>query len=131
MTLTLCFLACAFHGPVPIAAAQQGGASSAFVVAMNRAAYNRLAVVEQGSRVLEDGRLEVSVQLRNRESTELPVHLDVQFRTPAPEEAGAEAHDDIETSWKMLRIPGDGTEALTVASLAPGPSSYTVELWVL
>ncbi len=129
MPALLCFLACAWHGPVPIAPVE-GGAPSPLVVAMDRAAYNHLLLVDQRSQLLEDGRLEVSVELRNLEHTELPVHLDVQFHTPAPEAASADAPDLVESTWRMIRIAADGTETLTVASQAPGPSSYAVELWV-
>ena len=125
----LCFLACVWHGPVPLPPAA-GGVASPLVVAMDRAAYNQLALVAQQAKVLEDGRLEVSVELRNLDRAELPVHLDVQFHTPAPDDPTPEQDDLVETSWRMLRIPADATETLTVTSLAPGPSTYTVELWV-
>jgi hypothetical protein len=125
----ICFLACAWHGPVPLPPAA-GGVASPLVVAMDRTAYNQLVLVEQQAKVLEDGRLQVSVQLRNLDGAELPVHFDVQFHTPAPEDASPDQGDLVETSWRMLRIPGDGTETLTVTSLAPGPSAYAVELWV-
>ena len=125
----LCFLACAWHGPVPLTPAA-GGIPSPLVVAMDRTAYNTLALVGQESKVLEDGRLEVSVQLRNLDATELGVHLDVQFLTPAPDDASPDHGALVETSWRALRIAGDGTETLTVTSLAPGPRTYTVELWV-
>jgi hypothetical protein len=125
----ICFLACAWHGPVPLTPAA-GAMPSPLVVAMDRTAYDRLALVAQESKVLEDGRLEISVQLRNLEAAELAVHLDVQFHTPAPEDASPDEGDLVETSWRMLRIPADATETLTVTSLAPGPKTYAVELWV-
>jgi hypothetical protein len=123
------FLACAWHGPVPLTPAA-GGAPSPLVVAMDRTAYDRLALVGQESKVLEDGRLELSVQLRNLEADELAVHFDVQFLTPVPDDAGPDEGPLVETSWRTLRIPGAGTETLTVTSQAAGPSTYTVELWV-
>jgi hypothetical protein len=104
---------------------------SPLVVAMDRTAYDRLALVGQESKVLDDGRLEISVQLRNLAAVELAVHLDVQFHTPAPDGASPDEADLVETSWRMLRIPGAGTETLKATSLAPGPSTYAVELWVL
>jgi len=125
----LCFLACAWHGPVPLTPAA-GAVPSPLVVAMDRTAYDRLALVGQESKVLEDGRFEISVQLRNLDAEELAVQLDVQFHSPAPENASPDEGALVETSWRSLRIPGDGTETLTVASLAPGPSTYTLELWV-
>jgi hypothetical protein len=125
----LCFLACAWRGPIPLPAAA-GGVASPLVVAMDRDAYTRLVLVGQEASVLEDGRLQISVALRNLDPRELPVHLDVQFHTPAPDDAGPDQGDLVETSWRMLRIPGDSTETLTVTSLAPGPSTYAVELWV-
>jgi len=125
----ICFLACAWHGPVPLTPAA-GGVPSPLVVAMDRTAYDRLALVGQESKVLEDGRFEISVQLRNLDAAELAVHLDVQFHTPAPDGASPDQGDLVETSWRLLRIPGNATETLTVASLAPGPSTYAVELWV-
>jgi hypothetical protein len=103
----LCFLACAWHGPVPLTPAA-GGAPSPLVVAMDRSAYDRLALVGQESKVLEDGRLELSVQLRNLEAEELAVHFDVQFLTPAPDGAGPDDGALVETSWQTLRIPGAG-----------------------
>jgi hypothetical protein len=124
----LCFLACAWHGPVPLTPAA-GGAPTPLVVAMDRTAYNSLALVGQESKALEDGRFEISVQLRNLDTDELAVHLDVQFRTPAPDTT-PDQDELVETSWRSMRIPGNGTETLTVASLAPGPTTYTVELWV-
>ena len=125
----LSFLACAWHGPVPLTPAA-GAVPSPLVVAMDRTAYNSLALVGQESKALEDGRFEISVQLRNLDADELAVHLDVQFHTPAPDGASPDEGALVETSWRSMRIPGNGTETLTVASLAPGPSTYTVELWV-
>jgi hypothetical protein len=125
----LSFLACAWHGPVPLTPAA-GAVPSPLVVAMDRTAYDRLALVGQESTVLEDGRLQIAVHLRNLDADELAVHLDVQFHTPLPDDASSDQAPVVETSWRSLRIPGDGTETLTVASLAPGPSTYTVELWV-
>jgi hypothetical protein len=127
MTPTLWLLACAWHGPVPIAAAE-GGAPVANVVAMDRSAYNRLLVVAQSSRQLEDGRIEVSVTLANRESTGLGVQFDVQFHREAPDDA--DAPDRVESSWQSARIAAAGTETLMATSGAPGPASWVVELWV-
>jgi hypothetical protein len=125
----LSFLACAWHGPVPLTPAT-GGVPSPLVVAMDRTAYNTLALAGQESKVLEDGRLEISVQLRNLDAAELGVHLNVQFLTPAPDDASPDQGALVETSWRAMRIAGEGTETLTVTSLAPGPSTYTLELWV-
>ena len=125
----LCFLACAWHGPVPLTPATDG-APSPLVVAMDRTAYDRLALLGQESKVLEDGRLEVSVQIRNRDAQEFAVHVDVQFLTPVPDDAGPDQGPLVETTWRMLTIRGAGTETLTVTSQAAGPRTYTVELWV-
>jgi hypothetical protein len=73
---------------------------------MDRTAYNALALVGQESKKLEDGRLEISVQLRNLDAAELAVHLNVQFVTPAPDGASPDQGALVETSWRALRIRG-------------------------
>jgi hypothetical protein len=125
------FLACAWHGPVPVALAQ-GGAPSPVVVAMDRTAYNHVLLLGQTSRVLDDGRIEVSVELQNRDATELGVHYDVQFHATPPEDDASddEARVRVETTWQLVRLPASGSAKLVVASQEPGPASYTVELWV-
>src|SRR6185436_417298 len=100
----LCFLACAWHGPVPLTPAA-GGVPSPLVVAMDRTAYNALALVGQESKKLEDGRLEISVQLRNLDASELRVHLNVQFLTPVPDDASPDQGPLVETSWRAMHIP--------------------------
>jgi hypothetical protein len=99
---------------------------------MDRAAYNHVLLVGQTSRVLEDGRIEVSVELRNRDATELSVHYDVQFHATPPDDAGGDddARVRVETTWQTVRLPASGSGTLVVASQEPGPASYTVELWV-
>jgi hypothetical protein len=125
---TLCFAACAWHGPVPIPGVE-GASSSPFVVAMDRAAYNRVSLVSQAARTLEDGRIEVAVTLRNDERAELPIHLDVRFETAVAEGADPDAPVRVETSWKTVHLAAGANETVTVTSSAPGASAYTVELW--
>jgi hypothetical protein len=120
---TLCLAACAWRGPQP-AATTGGIVPSPTVLAMDRPAFKRVALVAEGSTVQADGRLQVQVTLQNQADVGTAVHVDVEFQGVSGE------LETVETSWRLLDLGPAASESFTVTSLEAGPSTYTIQLWV-
>ena len=110
-----------WRGPAPLQTL--GGLSpTANVVALDKAAWQLVAVQEQRVERLDDGRMSVRLELANLSSGSLDVQVQTRFR----DDAGMLLGDD--TPAEIIVVPGNSSALYEATSLKANPASFSVEV---
>lgn len=113
--------ACAWQGPAPLQTWPDVAASPE-VVALDKAAWQLVAIQKKDVKTTADGHMELAFELVNLSSKDLTVQIQTVFRN----QAGMLTGD--ETSWQMLTLAGNGSKLYEVKSLSTSPGSYLVQV---
>ncbi|MEL6347265.1 MAG: hypothetical protein AAFV53_29385 [Myxococcota bacterium] len=119
--VAMLWVGCAWRGPKPLQTFPKV-APSVQVVALDQEAYQLVAIQNQQVNALEDGRLQVQVELANLSSLD----LDIQVQTTFRDSDGMPAGDS--TPFEVLVIPGNGSKLYEVISVRTDPAMYTVQV---
>ena len=112
---------CAWRGPAPMQT--MGDLSpTANIIAMDKAAWQLVAVQGQQVERLDDGRLQVRLELANLAMGALDVQVQTRFRG----DDGMLNGD--ETPAEIIVIPGGSSKLYEAVSLKANPASFTVEV---
>ena len=110
-----------WHGPAPIQTAR-GVDSADHIITLDKAAWKLVALDSHRVERLEDGRLQIRLEVANLSSLDLEIQIQTIFR-----DAGG-ALTGEETPLEMIVLPGGGVKIYEVTSLQPGPSTFTVQI---
>jgi hypothetical protein len=91
-------------------------------VAMNFRAQRSVTATGITSRTLDDGRLEVAGNLRNRLDREIQVEVQCVFK----DQAGFSTGD--ETPWQLLFLTENGQETVRFASINENAKDFTIRV---
>jgi uncharacterized protein YcfL len=95
--------------------------STAKFVLMDKGAQNSVTLVEMKETTLEDGRLQVAANVRNRENRRIQVQANCEFK-----DAQGFAIDS--TPWETLILTENGQETIQFASANDKAKRYTVRI---
>ena len=113
--------ACAWQGPVPLQT-WPDVADSPEVVALDKAAWQLVAIQKKDVQTTADGHMQLAFELVNLSSKDLTVQVQTVFRN----QSGMLTGD--ETSWQMLTLAGNGSKLYEVKSLSTTPGSYLIQV---
>jgi hypothetical protein len=113
--------ACAWHGPQALQTWPEVG-DAPEIVALDKAAWKLVAVQKRSMTITPDGQAQISLELANLSAKDLSVQVQTIFRNKDGMLTGDE------TSWQMVRIPGNATWLYEVKSLQPHPGSYLIQI---
>ena len=117
----LLLMGCSWRGPAPLQT-PRGVDETSSVLAMDKAAWQLVALNQVQAEREADGRLRVVLELANLSSLELAVQVQTVFR----DKEGALYGD--ETNWQMVVLPGSANYRYDVVSLRPDADSFKVQL---
>jgi uncharacterized protein YcfL len=112
---------CGWRGPSPVQTFP-GVASSVDVVALDKAAWQLVAVQNRSVTTAPDGRLTIKLELANLSSLDLDVQVQTFFR----DAEGLPVRDN--PPFEMIVLPGSGSRLYQVSSLQPHSGSFTVQI---
>lgn len=121
VALGLLLSGCGWTGPMN-AQTWSDVAAGPDVITLDKAAYKLVAVQNKSTERLQDGRLEVRLELANLSSKDLPVQVQTLYR----DEAGVLLDDA--TPFEMIVLPGNGSKLYKATSLKAAAASYTVQI---
>ena len=116
--ITLCSLAaCSWRGPAPLQT--EGFPTSPAAIAIDKAAWQLVALKNLDSSRGPEGHLQVAADLTNLSSKDLVVQVQVVFEG---------ALDVDESSWEVLVLPGGETTTYTKGALGTKTEQFSLRI---